>query len=259
MFPTRLSWPLASQELYKSGLSVGTEHASWLGVWTVLLGSVLTQSPAHLSYLFKISSGISVVLKNPVSWICPTSPFWKLGSLPEAWQGFYLLCPPQSSRMGFLCSCLQVFWASWDIVCLGMDIIYLKQSSPLLRSLAVDDSFLWVMFSYTSTWKTIHPHFQDTTPRNRKAFRLLPSTRSHLPQVLDLYLLCSMFCFRPSFQNNFALRIFAKPIKWFLGFTIWCMTRNEKKKKKKRTSWKHATWLWFRGIGQKCPLCLHHS
>lgn len=67
MFPTRLSWPLASQELYKSGLSVGTEHASWLGVWTVLLGSVLTQSPAHLSYLFKISSGISVVLKNPVS------------------------------------------------------------------------------------------------------------------------------------------------------------------------------------------------
>lgn len=194
------------------------------------------------------------MLKNLVSWICPSSPFWKLGSLAEVCLGFHLLCHPQSLLMGFLCSCLQVCWISWDLVCLGIDVICLKQSGPLLCSLTVDVSFPWII----STLKTVHLHVQDTILQNYKTFPLRHSALFYLPQVLDLYLLCSMFCFRSNFQNHFALRIFAKPIKWFLGFTIWCMTWSKKKKKKEhRENMQYR--LWFRGIRQKCPLCLHHS
>lgn len=62
---------------------------------------------------------------------------------------------------------------------------------------------------------------QDTVTQNSEALSASPLL--HLPQALDLCILCFTFSFRGSFQKRFGLRIFATPVRWFLGFTsgVW--------------------------------------
>lgn len=117
------------------------------------------------------------------------------------------------------------------------------------------------MFSSISTLRIIHLHIQDTIIKNCKAFFVLHLTLFHQPQALNLSLspLLHFFCFKYSFQNSFAHRIFAKLAKCFLGFTIWYTLWSEEEKKK--TLRKYAIGLRFRRIRHKfhLPLCTRSS
>lgn len=95
------------------------------------------------------------------------------------------------------------------------------------------------MFSCVSTLKAFQLHTQDIVIQNSKALSLLHSPLFHLPQALGLYFLGSTFSFKSSFQNNFGLRIFAKPVKWFLGFTTWCIIWSERQRNE------HCDNVWY--------------